>query len=357
MNASETDDYEGQVQRDDKYDSTDDNGGEPTRAAATKSDSSLAKPAGTMTGDVINIFRGFCMGAADTVPGVSGGTVALILGHYDRLIAAISNIDTEAVGLLRRRRWTSLIEKLDLRFTIALGIGIVVGIGSLAGLMHHLLIHQMNQTMAVFFGLVLASVWVVRRNVSRWSIPTMLACVVGILIALAVSQIPTSHSEINLLYLFFSASIAICAMILPGISGAFVLLLLGVYEPVIGMIKQFFKLNIDVMIVTRLTVFAIGCGFGLLAFSRLLNYLLRKHHDMTMATLIGLMIGSIGRLWPLQAVTPETADLELKFQEHVFISPAQYDGSIVTLVVLAVAAALVVLVADRVTRNAHIEAS
>ncbi|MBB3207717.1 putative membrane protein [Rhodopirellula rubra] len=314
-----------------------------------------ARHAGSFTGDFVNVFRGFCMGAADTVPGVSGGTVALILGHYDRLIAAISNIDSEAVGMLRARRWGSLIEKLDLRFTIALGVGIVAGIGSLAGLMHHLLLHQMNETMAVFFGLVLASVWVVRRNVARWTLGPILGTVAGIAIALAVSKIPASHGDINLVYLFLSASIAICAMILPGISGAFVLLLLGVYEPVIGMIKQFFKLNIDLAIISRLTVFAIGCGFGLLAFSRLLNYLLRHHHDLTMATLIGLMIGSIGRLWPLQAVTAETADLELKFQEHVFISASQYDGSVVILAVLAVVAAVVVLVANRVTRHANIE--
>ncbi|MCM2374957.1 DUF368 domain-containing protein [Aporhodopirellula aestuarii] len=312
-------------------------------------------PTGSVTGDAINVFRGFCMGAADTVPGVSGGTVALILGHYDRLIAAISHVDREAIGLVRDGRWRSFADKLDLRFTLALAIGIVVGIGSLAGLMHHLLLHRMNETMAVFFGLVLASVWVVRRNVSRWSIGPVVGAVVGIAVALAISRIPASHGEISLVYLFVSASIAICAMILPGISGAFVLLLLGVYEPVIGMIKQFFKLNIDFAMIMRLSVFTFGCAFGLLAFSRLLNYLLRHHHNLTMATLIGLMIGSIARLWPLQAVTPETADLELKFQEHVFISPAQYDGSLVMLAALALVAAIVVLVADRVTRHATVE--
>ncbi len=291
------------------------------------------------------------MGAADTVPGVSGGTVALILGHYDRLIASISHIDSDAAKLLVSGQLKALSDKLDLRFLVALGVGIVVGIGTLAGLMHWLLVHRMNETMAVFFGLVVASVWVVRRNVVGWSPERFVALGAGVGIALGVSQIPASAGEINLLYLFFSASIAICAMILPGISGAFVLLLLGVYEPVIGMVKQFFKLDIDPMLLVRLTVFTVGCGFGLLAFSRVLNYLLDHHRDVTMATLIGLMIGSVGRLWPLQAVTPETADLELKFQKTTLITPDQYDGSLMLLIALALIAAAVVLIADQLTRR------
>lgn len=306
---------------------------------------------GTIGGDVINVFRGFCMGAADTVPGVSGGTVALILGHYDRLIAAISSVDSVSAKLFASGQLRALSERLDLRFMLALGAGIVAGIGSLAGLMHWLLLNRMNETMAVFFGLVLASVWVVRRNVSHWTPGRCIAVVIGAAIAVAISRIPASSGDIHLLYLFLSASIAICAMILPGISGAFVLLLLGVYEPVIAMVKQFFKLDLSVMLILRLTVFTLGCVFGLLAFSRLLNYLLGHRRDVTMATLIGLMIGSVGRLWPLQTVTPETAGLELKFQETMFVTPAQYDGSVTVLITLALIAAAVVLIADHVTRR------
>lgn len=310
----------------------------------------VVKP-GTIGGDAINVFRGFCMGAADTVPGVSGGTVALILGHYDRLIAAISSVDSESVKLLASGKFRELSQRLDLRFMVALGAGIFAGIGAFAGLMHWLLLHRMNETMAVFFGLVLASVWVVRRNVSCWTPGRVIAVIVGTFLALAISRIPASSGDIHLLYLFVSASIAICAMILPGISGAFVLLLLGVYEPIIEMVKQFFKLDLSAMLILRLTVFTLGCAFGLLAFSRFLNYLLRNHRDVTMATLIGLMIGSVGRLWPLQAVTPETAELELKFQKTAFITPAQYDGSVFVLIALALAAAALVVIADHVTRR------
>ncbi|WDQ18608.1 DUF368 domain-containing protein [Rhodopirellula sp. P2] len=300
---------------------------------------------------LLNVFRGFCMGAADTVPGVSGGTVALILGHYDRLIAAISHVDTTSLGLLRSGQWAGLARRMDLRFLIALGIGIVVGIGALAGLMHWLLQHRVNETMAVFFGLVLASVWVVRRNVTQWTLPRCVLLVVGVLVALGISQIPATTGDASHVFLFFSASIAICAMILPGISGAFILLLLGVYEPVIGMIKGVVKGQIDLDILGRLAVFAAGCLFGLLAFSRLLNYLLEHFRDATMAVLIGLMIGSVGRLWPLQRVTPETAELELKHQEFDWVSPLQYEGSLVVLLALAITAAIVVMAADHFTRR------
>ncbi|MFG0267329.1 MAG: DUF368 domain-containing protein [Rhodopirellula sp. JB055] len=300
---------------------------------------------------MLNVFRGFCMGAADTVPGVSGGTVALILGHYDRLIAAISHVDTTSLGMLRTGQWTGLARRMDLRFLIALGIGIVVGIGALAGLMHWLLQHRVNETMAVFFGLVLASVWVVRRNVTKWTFPRFVLLVVGVLVALGISRIPATTGDASHVFLFLSASIAICAMILPGISGAFILLLLGVYEPVIGMIKGVVKGQIDMDILGRLAVFAAGCLFGLLAFSRLLNYLLEHFRDATMAVLIGLMIGSVGRLWPLQRVTPETAELDLKHQVFEWVSPAKYEGSVLVLLVLAIIAAVVVIAADHFTRR------
>lgn len=313
----------------------------------------MPSQADSIAGDLLNVFRGFCMGAADTVPGVSGGTVALILGHYDRLIAAISHVDSEAVAMLLSGRWRALFAKMDTRFLIALAIGIGSGIILLAGLMHWLLRERVNETMAVFFGLVLASVWVVRRNVVSWMTDRWVGLVIGIVVAWGISQIPASVGDVGLVYLFLSASIAICAMILPGISGAFILLLLGVYEPVIGMIKESAKGNIDVSTITQLGVFAAGCLFGLLAFSKLLNHLLASHRDTTMATLIGLMIGSIGRLWPFQVVTPETADLKLKFQEFDFVSPMNYPGSVGTLVALALVSIGVVLVADRATQSTH----
>jgi len=286
------------------------------------------------------------MGAADTVPGVSGGTVALILGHYDRLIAAIRHLDAAAIRLLLRGRWEQLLRHTDLRFLATLALGIGSGIVALAGLMHWLLHHHRNGTLAVFFGLVLASVWIVRRNVNRWNVSNWVSLAAGGLVAVAISFLPASHGDVGLPMLFVSAAIAICAMILPGISGAFLLLLMGVYEPVIGMIKSLPGGLLSLDTVTRLAVFAAGCLFGLLAFSRLLHYLLRHHRERTMACLIGLMLGSVARLWPLQLPTPATAGLELKHQQFQFVWPGQFPGSVFGLAALAIAGALTVLVVE-----------
>lgn len=288
------------------------------------------------------------MGTADTVPGVSGGTVALILGHYQRLVAAISHVDKHFVSLLFSRRWNDAWEYIDGRFLLALGSGIAIGIVAMAGLMHWLLDTRMPETFAVFFGLIFGSVLVVRRLIERWTPSCYMSCLAGIVVAIAIGRLSPSDGGDSLLYLFFSASIAICAMILPGISGAFILLLLGVYHPITGLIKNMAKFDIDMTSLSQLSVFAAGCLFGLLAFSRLLEWLLEHRHDITMATLVGMMLGSVGKLWPLQTPTPETATLEMKDRVMQYVAPADWNGNLVSLVLLAVGAAAMVLILERV---------
>ncbi len=293
------------------------------------------------------------MGAADAVPGVSGGTVALILGHYQRLVTAISHIDFEFLQMAKQRRFRAAAEHVDLRFLMALGLGIATGIVSLIGLVHWLLEFRYSETLAVFLGLVLASVWVVRCYVQAWKGSRIVAAMAGAVVAMGICLLPTSTGSASLPFLFLSGSIAICAMILPGISGAFVLLLLGVYQPITTVLKTFFKDlvhgNFEWDAFIQIVVFCAGCGFGLLAFSRLLRWLLEHHGDVTMAGLIGLMIGSVGRLWPLQAPTPETADLEMKYRVMQYFSPADWSGtSMLTLIALAVAAALAVIVIEKI---------
>ncbi len=296
--------------------------------------------------DIVNVLRGFCMGAADTVPGVSGGTVALILGHYRRLIEAVSRVDQRFVKLVTAMRWVEAWKHIDGRFLLSIGAGIAAGIVTLAGLMHWMLEHHLPQTFAVFFGLIVASIVIVRRYIRRWTVGAYLGCGVGIAVAIVIGRLSPTDGGDSLLYLFLSASVAICAMILPGISGAFILLLLGVYHPITGLIKDAAKGDIDLHALVHMGVFAAGCLFGLLAFSKLLRWLLEHHRCLTMATLIGLMIGSVQKLWPLQLPTPETAALEMKERVMRIVPPRDYEGSITVLVVLAVAAAAVVLVLD-----------
>ncbi|MGB7323448.1 MAG: DUF368 domain-containing protein [Rubripirellula sp.] len=303
--------------------------------------------AATVRGDVINVVRGFCMGAADTVPGVSGGTVALILGHYTRLVTAISHVDSQLFGLVKEKQLAAAARHLDVRFLAALGLGIATGIVTLSGLMHWLLEFRMAETLAVFLGLLVASVWIVKGYVDRWTPSRIAALACGAAVAIGITLLPMGTGNMSLPYLFFSASIAICAMILPGISGAFVLLLLGVYHSVTGLIKDAAKGNFSAESLTQIAVFASGCLIGLLAFSRVLRWLLQHHRGTTMAWLMGLMIGSAGKLWPLQRPTAETASNELKFRIMEYVSPANWDGSLITLVALAIAAAVAVIVVER----------
>ncbi len=305
----------------------------------------------SISGDVINVLRGFCMGAADTVPGVSGGTVALILGHYTRLITAISHFDSHLLSLISQRKFIGAKQYIDLRFIAALGLGIAAGLLSLAGLMHWLLDHKKPETYAVFFGLIVASIWIVRSYVEQWRLPQFLSCLAGIGIAIAITVMPMGEGNMTLPYLFLSASVAICAMILPGISGAFVLLLFGVYHPITGLLKSAAKGNFTGEGLLQMVVFAAGCAFGLLAFSRILHWLLDHQRSTTMAGLIGLMIGSAGKIWPLQRVTEATAHLESKLQLTEYVSPDQWQGSIFMLVGLAIFAAVSVLLIESVANR------
>lgn len=301
--------------------------------------------------DVINLLRGFCMGAANIVPGVSGGTVALVLGHYQRLIDAVSRVDSHLIGQVLSRRWKEAWEYVDARFLAAIGAGVVIGSVALAGLINWLFDHHMPETFAVFFGMILASVLIVRRQVKRWGPASLAACVLGIGVAVLVGRLSPTDGGDSLIYLFGSAAIAICAMILPGISGAFILLLLGVYHPITGLIKNTVKLNIDFDSILQLGVFAFGCLFGLLAFSRLLSWMLDHHRDKTMAVLVGLMIGSVEKLWPLQVPTTETAGLKMKERIMQVVPPSQWDGSLMLLIALVVGAAVFVLVLERVAES------
>lgn len=299
-----------------------------------------------LANDLVQVARGFCMGAADTVPGVSGGTVALVLGHYQRLVTAVSRIDLEFLGMIRRGKFAVAARHADVRFLVSLAIGIVLGVGLLAGLMHWLLENRLPETFAVFFGLILGSVVLVRRQVDRWTPSRWLGMLGGVVVAVVISGLPVAGEADAAWFLFLAGSVAICAMILPGISGAFVLLLLGAYHPVTGLIRDLVHGDVSVAAVVTLAAFAAGCLTGLLAFTKLLRWLLEHHRGTTMSALVGLMLGSISRLWPLQVPTPETADLEMKFRRYEYVPPGDWGGSLWGLALLAVAAAAAVLVIE-----------
>lgn len=300
------------------------------------------------TGDVANWARGLCMGAADIVPGVSGGTMALILGHYQRLVTAISHVDGTLLGLVAGKRWGAAATYLDLRFLIGLALGIATGIIGLASLMHYLLEHQQAYTYAVFFGLILGSTYLVARRLTRWNALRLGLLGVGAVVAWQICLITPSHATLTPLTAFAAATVAICAMILPGISGAFVLLLLGLYHPITELIKGLPRGEITLDGAVVISAFLAGCAVGLLAFSHLLKWLLANRHDSTMAFLVGLMLGSLYKIWPFQQVTAATGDLPFKERVFEHIWPAASSANLLWVIALAIIALLGTLLLEKI---------
>jgi putative membrane protein len=293
-------------------------------------------------------LRGICMGSADVIPGVSGGTIALITGIYENLIQAIRSIDSEMLKKILAGDFKAALAHIHFRFLLALFIGIGIAIVSLARLMNYLLHNQPVHTWSLFFGLIAASIFVVGRHIKNWRGVTMMWMIAGIAVAvIIVNLIPVATPE-TWWFILFCGIIAICAMILPGISGAFILLILGKYEFVTATLKNpFLPQNI-----LTIVVFATGCGIGLLGFSRVLNYFLQKHHNHTMAFLTGLLAGSIIKIWPWKEVL-ETRIIRGKVHALVErnILPPAIDGEVVFAIVLAIIGFLAVLVIEGVSKR------
>jgi len=294
------------------------------------------------------LLSGFLMGGADIIPGVSGGTVALILGIYTRLVTAISRIDGTFISHLLRRHFREAIDYADLRFLITLGAGIAVGVISLAGLMHFLLLNYHTLTLAIFFGLIVASSWLVAKIVQRWNAAEYAGILLGGLFAFWLVGLPLFQQPPNsLVYLFFCGTIAICAMILPGISGAFILLLLGKYAEITGMIKGLVHGEISGEIILSIITFSAGCLFGLLGFSKLLKFLLSRYESIMMAILCGFMIGSLRKLWPFQKdMTPEIVELKHKIYQNLSLNDALGSAELLPVIFLIILAAVSVLVLE-----------
>jgi putative membrane protein len=237
------------------------------------------------------VARGFCMGAADVVPGVSGGTMAFILGIYEELIQSIRQIgQPQFLQSVIRLRWREALQLLNWPFLAALATGIFLAILTLAQGLEWLLENQPTVVWSFFFGLVLASVFVVSKRIRRWRPPLVAALLLAAAGAyLLVGLVPAQTPE-TWWFLFLSGALAITAMILPGISGAFILVLLGKYQYVLSAVNQR-----DVVIIA--IVFA-GAAVGIVTIAQLLGWLFRRFHDMTVATLTGLILGSLRKVWP-----------------------------------------------------------
>ena len=235
-------------------------------------------------------LKGIAMGAADLVPGVSGGTIALITGIYDELLGSSSALHPRLAIGFGKGEWKSSWSALNGNFLAVLAAGIGTSILGLSSLLHHLLENHRTLLYCFFFGLVLASIPFVAKEIKHRNWQAGLTFTLGTAIAFGISSLPVAHAEPTLLYLFGSGALAACAMILPGISGSFILLLLGAYGAVIGAVK-----NMDLM---RIAVIGAGVITGLLLFSKLLKWTLERHYNFIIALLTGFLFGSLRAIWP-----------------------------------------------------------
>lgn len=288
-------------------------------------------------------LKGMAMGAADIIPGVSGGTIAFISGIYEELIETINNVNFEAIKKLKNNGIKSFWTHINGNFLIALLTGIAISIMSLAKVITHLLETHSQLLWGFFFGLIVASVYIVGKQVNKWDINNIISLIIGSSIAFYITILNPMQNPDALWFVFLSGSIAICAMILPGISGSFILLLLGSYEFILVAIKDF-KLDV-------ITIFGVGCITGLLAFSKLLNWLFKKYHDITIALLTGFLIGSLNKIWPwketIQTRINSHGEIVPFIQSNVLPSNFEGDSNIIEVILFSLIGLVLIYLLER----------
>jgi len=270
---------------------------------------------------VVLTLKGMAMGAADVVPGVSGGTIAFISGIYEELLGTISNINLKLLTTLRKDGLKAAWKQLNGNFMVALFLGIAISIFSLAKVLKWLLEHHPILLWSFFFGLVLASVIYVGKQIQKWNVLSILFLLIGAGLAYYITTLnPMVSENSSLWFLFLAGALAICAMILPGISGAFILVLLGAYESVLKAVN-----DRDVF---TIAIVGVGAVVGLLSFSRILKWLFAKFKDYTLAILTGFIVGSLNKIWPWKETLTfrtNSEGLQVPFKQ-VSIAPNSYEG-------------------------------
>lgn len=239
-------------------------------------------------------LKGMAMGIAEIIPGVSGGTIALITGIYERFIGALQSFDLSLLKTLKEDGIKSAWKKVDGNFLLTLAVGMLTSILLFVKIITHLVEHEPVLLWAFFFGLILASVIYVGKQIKQWNIWNMLALIAGTAVAYYITIASPANGNDAYWFIFFSGMIAICAMLLPGLSGSFILLVMGMYGIVLGAVK-----NMDIVVVS---IFAAGCVTGILSFSKFLNWAFHNHKYLTLSILTGFLIGSLNRVWPWQEV-------------------------------------------------------
>lgn len=265
-------------------------------------------------------LKGIAMGAADAVPGVSGGTIAFISGIYEELISTISNVNLSLFKTLFSKGFNAFWAQLNGNFLLALLSGIILSFVSFMRLAKYLIENEPVLIWSFFFGLIIASIYFVGKQITKWNIPVIIGLIFGAIIAFYISTLPSMATNENAYFLFFAGALAICAMILPGISGSFILVILGAYKTLSDALHDF-----DIK---RILVFVLGAIIGILSFSRLLKWLFKHFHNLTLAILTGFIFGSLNKVWPWkETLTSYTNSkgIEIPLLEQSVL-PASFEG-------------------------------
>ena len=288
-------------------------------------------------------LKGMAMGAADVVPGVSGGTIAFITGIYQELIGTISGINLDLFTIWKEQGFKAMWREANGTFVVALLTGILISVFSLMRLTNYLLETHPILIWSFFFGLILASIWFVAKQIPKWNFRIVLALIIGAAIAIYIVTLPPMGANTDLWFLFLAGSIAVCAMILPGISGAFILVLLGAYKTVTEAAHDFDLKTLGVV--------ALGAIVGLLSFSRVLKWLFDNYSSITLAVLTGFIAGSLNKIWPWKEVleSEKVGDKTIVLRE-ASVWPGNFDGNahVFSAIVLILAGFTLILILERV---------
>ncbi|SFU43680.1 putative membrane protein [Pustulibacterium marinum] len=264
-------------------------------------------------------LKGMAMGAADIVPGVSGGTIAFISGIYEELITSINNVNLSLFKTLKNEGFKAAWHQLNGNFLLALLLGIAISVVSLAKGIGWLLENQPVLLWSFFFGLVLASIYFVGKQIQKWNVAIIIAAILSAALAYYITSLPPLSTEASPWFLLLAGALAICAMILPGISGSFILVLLGAYRTILEAVD-----NKDLK---TIAIVGVGAIVGLLTFSRVLKWLFSNHKNLILAILTGFIFGSLNKIWPwkkvLESITIKDKVITLK---EISVLPFNYDG-------------------------------
>lgn len=291
---------------------------------------------------ILTAVKGACMGAADVIPGVSGGTIAFIMGIYDKFVASLAAINAEAVKLFFTGKFKEFWRHINGGFLLSLVVGIGVSVISLATVMQTLLSDFPIQTWAFFFGLIVASSIFILRGISGWGLREILFLIGGVVLGVVICTLSPTQTPDALWFIFLSGAIAICAMILPGISGSFILLILGKYQYILGAVSNLVAGQNIAGNLLIIGVFAIGAVIGILSFSKFLHWLLSRWHKQALIILAGFIIGSLVKIWPWN--NPEAiAQTELTGSLHI--------GSAIIIALIGFSLVTGIEIAGKITAN------